>query len=825
MRTQCFFRYLIGTSERVSFSKTPKYFTTFLHPQPNLDRSMDTAAYTQLLQSATSSQSLIHGKEVHAHMIRAHSKPCLFLQNNLLNMYCKCGDMTIARQLFDRLPKRDTVSWNSFISGYIQTGQTDRAVNVFMEARNANVKIDRFTYGTVLGICSHSGDLKLGKVIHGLVVVGGFHQHAFLTNSLIDMYSKCRKIDEARRVFDNAAELDDVSWNSLISAYVRIGLAEDTLRIFSQMHQLGMKMNSFALGSVLKSCSSLKISQEVGEMIHGCVVKVGLDFDVFVGSAMIDLYAKSGALNSAVKVFKLMPDPNVVVFNAMIAGFCRMEVEIENELTSDALGLFSEMQRRGMKPSKFTFSSVLRACNLANAFEFGKQIHSQVLKNSLQSDEFIGSALIDLYSNSGSIEEGFRCFHSVPKQDIVTWTSMISGCVQNEHFEKALRLFHELLSIGRKPDQFTISSVMSACANLAMVRSGEQIQSYAIKVGFDRLTICGNSRIFMYARSGDVDAAGKTFQEMENRDVVSWSAMISTHAQHGCARDAMMLFKEMEDCMVAPNHITFLGVLTACSHGGLVDEGFRFFESMKRDYGLNPNVKHCACIVDLLGRAGRLADAEDFILNSGFDYDPVMWRALLGSCRIHRDIERGACVAKRIMELEPDASASYVILYNMYLDAGRQSLATNMRDLMKERGVKKEPGLSWIEIGASIHSFVAGDKSHPWSHAIYARLEEMLSKVDKIGYAKTETLGFNDPSPVESQNLMNCHSEKLAVALGMIVLPEAAPIRVMKNLRVCQDCHTTMKLFSESERREIVLRDPIRFHHFRGGLCSCRDYW
>lgn len=262
------------------------------------------------------------------------------------------------------------------------------------------------------------------------------------------------------------------------------------------------------------------------------------------------------------------------------------------------------------------------------------------------------------------------------------------------------------------------------------------------------------------------------------------------------------------------------------SHRGIFIFSYcRYFESMKKDYGLKPNVKHCACIVDLLGRSGKLADAEDFILNSGFDCDPVMWRALLGSCRIHRDIERGACVAKRIMELEPDASASYVIMYNMYLDAGRQSLATKIRDLMKDRGVKKEPGLSWIEIGASVHSFVAGDRSHPQSHAIYAKLEEMLSKLEKIAYAKTETSRFNDPSPEERENLMNCHSEKLAVALGMIALPDAAPVRVMKNLRVCQDCHSTMKLFSESERREIVLRDPIRFHRFRGGLCSCGDFW
>lgn len=235
---------------------------------------------------------------------------------------------------------------------------------------------------------------------------------------------------------------------------------------------------------------------------------------------------------------------------------------------------------------------------------------------------------------------------------------------------------------------------------------------------------------------------------------------------------------------------------------------------MQRDHGINTNVKHCACIVDLLGRAGRLAEAEEFLLDSGFSNDPVLWRALLGACRVHGDTERGARVAERVMELDPGASASYVLLYNMHLATGERQLAVKARDLMKEKRIKKEPGLSWIEIGASVHSFVAGDKSHPQSHAIYSKLDELLSKMENVADASWRKEG-----------LWNCHSERLAVALGMICLPAMAPIRVMKNLRICGDCHTTMKLFSDIERKEIVVRDTIRFHHFRGGSCSCGDYW
>jgi len=454
-------------------------------------------------------------------------------------------------------------------------GLHSKAMNVFIDAGYDNIKPDKFTYATALSACSKAGDLTAGKAVHGLIVVAGLSHHVFLTNSLIGMYSKCGEIDGARRVFDDSDELDDVSWNSLISGYERVGSVEEALRVFVRMRRVGVKLNSCALGSVLKSCSSLDGCVEFGKVVHGCVAKVGLDFDVIVGSAMVDMYSKNSLLEEAVKFFRLMPERNVVVFNAMITGFSRLEGEIPNELAREALGLFLEMQREGIRPSKFTFSSILKACNLNEAFKFGKQIHGQVIKANLQADEFIGSALIDLYSDSGSIEDGLRCFLSIPKLDIVTLTSMISGCVQNEQNERALSLFHELLAVGRRPDLFTICSVMSACASLAVARSGEQIHSYSIKAGFNKRTAYGNSQIFMYARSGDIDAAGRTFQEAEDRDVVTWSAMISSHAQHGRAREALRLFKEMKDCSIAPNQVTFLGVLTACSHGGLVDEGLR----------------------------------------------------------------------------------------------------------------------------------------------------------------------------------------------------------------------------------------------------------
>ncbi|KAM4068769.1 hypothetical protein ACB094_12G037400 [Castanea mollissima] len=668
-------------------------------------------------------------RAAHGHIIKTAFRSCLFLLNNLLLMYCKCGEINSARQMFDRMPKHNM-------------GLFVKAMEVFNEARVVGLKLDKFTFAGALNLCGQTGDLLLGKLIHGLVIVSGLGDKVFLTNSLIEMYSKCGQVNRAALLFECSNDLE-------------IGASEEMVKLVGKMHRSGLKLNTYALGSVLKACgTNYKDSNQHGNALHAF---------------------STGDLVDAIQIFKLMSDQSVFIYNATISGFLHGKT-ISDEYANEAFDLFSKMQKKGMKPSKFTFSSMLKACNARN----------------LQSDEFIGSALTDLYFLSGSVEDGAKCFAVTPKLDIVSWTSIISGYVQNGHFGSALALFYELLSFGMKPDEFIISSMLGACSNLASPRSGQQIQGYAIKIGIGKFTMIQNSQICMYAKSGDIDSSHLTFEEMENPDVVSWSVMISSNAQLGCARKALSLFELMKGYGIAPNHITF-------------------FESMKKDYCMAVNVRHCACIVDLLGRAGKSADAENFILNSGFGEDPVMWRALLSTCRVYKDTVTEKRVAERVIELEPQGSASYVLLYNIYNDAGINLPATKIRELMKDRGVKKEPGLSWIELGTS--------------QVIYARLEEMMKTIEKLGYIEERPISSISEPKLNASTVMNYHSEKLAVTYGILNLPASAPVRVMKNLRVCQDCHTMMKFLSRVENREIILRDSIRFHHFREGTCSCGDYW
>ncbi|KFK38746.1 hypothetical protein AALP_AA3G155500 [Arabis alpina] len=703
----------------------------------------DSEAYTKLVKTAAKSGSAVLGKLAHGHMIKSSFNPCLYLVNNLLNMYCKCRELRFARKLFDRMPERNIISFNSLISGYNQMGFHDQAMGLFLEARDYNLKLDKFTYAGAFGFCGERCDLGLGKLLHGLVIVNGLPQECFLINLLIDMYSKCGKLDLAMSLFDRSNEKDPVSWNSLISGYVRVGAAEETLNLLAKMHIDGLKLSFHALGSALKACC-INLNEglmEKGMAIHCYAAKSGMEFDIVVGTALLDMYAKIGSLKESIKLFSVMPSKNVVTYNAMISGFLQMD-DITDEASSEALKLFIDMQRRGLEPSPSTFSAVLKACSATKTLECGKQIHALICKNDFQSDEFIGSALIELYALMGSTEDGRQCFSSTSNQDIASWTSIIDCHVQNEQFESAFDLFRQLFSSRIRPEEYTVSLMLSACADFAASSSGEQIQGYAIKSGIDAFTSVKTSSISMYAKSGNMPLASKIFTEVENPDVATYSAMISSLAQHGFASDALTLFESMKTSGFKPNQQTFLSVLIACCHGGLVAQGLTHFQSMKNDYMINPNEKHFTCLVDLLGRTGSLSEAENLILSSGFQSHPVMWRALLSSCRIYKDSIIGKRVAERLMELDPEASGSYVLLHNIYNESGVNSSAEQVREVMKDRGVKKEPALSWIVIGKQAHSFAVADSSHPSNQMIYTMLHQQLETMNNVDFI-SDTLAYS----------------------------------------------------------------------------------
>lgn len=402
---------------------------------------------------------------------------------------------------------------------------------------------------------------------------------------------------------------------------------------------------------------------------------------------------------------------------------------------------------------------------------------------------------------------------------------MIMGYVDEGYDEEALELAFQMQRSGIEPNDYTFASILIACSNISVLEKGKQVHALIIKAGFESHISVKSGLVTMYSKCGSIEDARQTFDSLDKGDVVSWTAIIAAYAQHGPGIEALKLFGQMQQQGVKPDHVTLIGLLSACSNAGLVDEGWHYFNSMDKDHGIEPTVEHYACIVDLFGRAGRLDEAEDFINKMPLKPDAVVWGALLGACKVHGNIELGKRVSECLLELEPQCVGTHILLANIYAADGRWVDAVNVRQIMKDKGLRKQPGRSWIEVQNTVHTFVADDKSHPQSREIYAMLDRLLEQIEEAGFVPDTNCVLHDVEEEQKEYIVSHHSEKLAIAFGLISTPPGTSIRISKNLRICADCHTATKLISKIVEREIVTRDANRFHHFKDGLCSCGDYW
>ena len=426
---------------------------------------------------------------------------------------------------------------------------------------------------------------------------------------------------------------------------------------------------------------------------------------------------------------------------------------------------------------------------------------------------------------SGSIDDARLVFDRMVERDVVTWTVMIGGLAQHGFGYEAFSLFLQMQKGGFVPNAITYVSILSAFASAGAVKWVKEVHSHALRAGLESDLRVGTALVNMYAKSGSIDDARLVFDRMVVRDVVTWTVMIGGLAQHGCGQEALLLFGRMIAEGVRPNGVTFLATLSACSHVGLVDEGRHQFLAMTQDYSIKPTMEHYTCMVDLLGRAGHLEDAKLFILNMPLEPDGATWGALLGACRTYGNVELAEFAAKERLKLEPKSAATYVVLSNIYAAAGKWDQVSSLRTMMQGKGIQKEPGRSWIEVDNEIHRFVVGDTSHPEAKEIYAELNRLTEKMKAAGYIPDTRLVLHNIGEEDNELALCSHSEKLAIAYGLMRTAPGNPIRIYKNLRVCSDCHTATKFISKVTGREIVARDANRFHHFKDGVCSCGDYW
>lgn len=536
----------------------------------------------------------------------------------------------------------------------------------------------------------------------------------------------------------------------MIRGFSKNGPFKSSMLFFAEMHRHSARPNHLTYPFVLKSCGCISAETE-GEQIHAQIVKTGFLSDVYVGNGVIDLYVNCERVEEARLMYDEMPERDVVSHTLMINGFFAVGDLVSARSLFDAVGgaadvvlwsamisgyakngdsngalkFFEEMQSLGLRPNSITMVSVISACTQLGDFGRGKWIHDFMVKSGIEMNMVVCTSLLDMYTKNVSVDEARKLFDMMPTRDVVSWNSLINSYAKNGYAYEALEAFKEMQDLGMEPNQVTFLSVLSSCAQIGALEKGREIDCLAKKMGIRSDLSVGTALLDMYAKSGSLVDARRVFDRISPRDVIVWSAMINGYAMNGLSDEAISLFRRMLKEGIHPNEVTYVCVLTACSHGGLVDEGFEHFDSMARDHRIEPRMEHYACMVDLLGRAGLLHEAKCFVDSMPFVPSASVWGCLLGACVTHKNIEIGKYAAQKLFRLEPTNDQNYVLLSNIYADASRWEDVGNIRMTMKCMGTQKSPGCSWIEIGDEIYEFLVEDRMHPLYPLIYEILDSL----------------------------------------------------------------------------------------------------
>ncbi|CAN8252099.1 unnamed protein product [Cochlearia groenlandica] len=724
------------------------------------------------------------------HLFDEIHQPDKFARTTMVSGYCASGDLALARCVFDETPvgMRDTVMYNAMITGFSQGNEGYSAINLFRKMKREGFKPDNFTFASVLaGLAVVVEEEKHCEQFHAAALKSGAGCITSVMNAMVSVYTKCASfatsdslLRSGRKVFDEIPAKDERSWTTMIMGYVKNGCFDSGLDLLEGMDE----------------------------------------------------------------------DMKLVAYNAMISGY------VHHGLYMEALDMVRRMVSSGIELDEYTYPSVLRACATAGLLQLGKQVHAYVLRREDFSFHHDNS-LVSLYYKCGKFDEGRAIFDKMPAKDLVSWNALLSGYVSSGHIaeakllfqemkeknrltwmivisgladtgcgEEALKLFSCMRREGFEPCDYTFSGAVKACAVLGAYCNGKQLHAQLVKIGFDSSLSAGNSLITMYAKCGVVEEARQMFRTMRCLDSVSWNALIAALGQHGHGVEAVDVYEEMLKEGIRPDRITFLTILTACSHAGLVDLGQKYFASMETVYCIPPDADHYARLIDMLCRSGKFSDAENVMASLPFEPNEKMWESLLSGCRVHGNMELGILAADKLFDLIPEHDGTYMLLANMYAATGKWEEAAKVRKLMRDRGIKKELACSWIEVNTQVHMFLVDDTLHAEAEAVYCYLQELSQEMRRLGYVPDTSFVLHDvESDCHKEDMLSTHSEKIAVAFGLMKLPRRTTIRVFKNLRTCGDCHNFFRFLSRLVRRDIVLRDRKRFHHFRDGECSCGNFW
>ncbi|KAB2007565.1 hypothetical protein ES319_D10G038400v1 [Gossypium barbadense] len=779
---------------------------------------LETKTYGSVLQLCAGLKSLTDGKKVHS-IIKSNSvgvDEALGLK--LVSFYATCGDLKEGRRVFDTMEKKNVYLWNFMVSEYAKIGDFKESICLFKIMVEKGIEVNSYTFSCVLKCFAALGSLKEGECVHGYLLKLGFGSCNSVVNSLIAFYFKGKRPESASELFDKLCDRDVISWNSMISGYVSNGLTERGLGIYKQMMYLGIDVDLATIISVLVGCANSG-TLSLGKAVHSLAIKSSFERRINFSNTLLDMYSKCGDLDGALRVFEKMGERNVVSWTSMIAGYTR------DGWSDGAIILLQQMEKEGVKLDVVAITSILHACARSGSLDNGKDVHDYIKANNMASNLFVCNALMDMYAKCGSMEGANSVFSTMVVKDIISWNTMVGGYSKNCLPNEALKTFAAMLK-ELKPDSRTMACILPACASLSALERGKEIHGYILRNGYSSDRHVANALVDLYVKCGVLGLARLLFDMIPSKDLVSWTVMIAGYGMHGYGNEAIATFNEMRDAGIEPDEVSFISILYACSHSGLLEQGWRFFYIMKNDFNIEPKLEHYACMVDLLSRTGNLSKAYKFIETLPIAPDATIWGALLCGCRIYHDIELAEKVAERVFELEPENTGYYVLLANIYAEAEKWEEVKRMREKIGKKGLRKNPGCSWIEIKGRVNLFVSGNNSsHPHSKKIESLLKKMRRKMKEEGYFPKTKYALINADEMQKEMALCGHSEKLAMAFGLLTLPPRKTIRVTKNLRVCGDCHEMAKFMSKETRREIVLRDSNRFHHFKDGYCSCRGFW
>ncbi|XP_023759210.1 putative pentatricopeptide repeat-containing protein At2g01510 [Lactuca sativa] len=734
----------------------------------------------------------------------------------LISGYVNSGNLARARALFDDMPVRTDVSWTILIGGYSKHHQPVGAFKLYAEMCRWGTPPDDVTFTTLFSCCNETLMTKAITQVHSHVIKLGFNYTLKVCNSLLDAYCKTGTLELANRVFTEMLTRDSVTFNAMITGYSNEGLNNQAINLFIEMQNSGMIPSEYTFAAVI--CATMGLNDvPLGLQFHTLVIKSNFIWNIFVSNSFLDFYSKHDSIDNAKQLFDEMTSLDCVSYNVIITGFAwagRLK---------ESLNLFHELQLSSFDRKQFPFATMLSLAANETNLKMGRQIHAQILVTEANSDIQVSNALVDMYARCDRFEEANVIFSSLLNKNSVPWTAIISAYVQKGFYNEALDIFKQMRESHVYGDQATFASTLRASSNLTSLSLGKQLHSCMITSGCISNVFCGSSLLDMYAKCGYIKDAIQVFDEMPLRNIVSWNTMLTAYAQIGDGEATIRTFNELVNSGVKPDSVSFLEVLTGCSHSGLVDEGLAYFKSMTQ---IVVKREHYASIVDLLCRCGLFHEAEKIMDEMPFDPDEIMLTSVLRACRVYKNQDFAKRMADALfnMEVLRDAGA-YITMSSIYAEAGQWEDVSKVKRAMKNRGVKKLPAYSWVEVNHEVHVFSANDRIHPRIGEIWEKIDVLGRKMEEEGYkADTSVIVQNVNEDVKLESL-KYHSERLAIAFALISTPEGSRIVVMKNLRACVDCHSAIKVISKIVGRDIVVRDSSRFHHFRDGYCSCGDYW